>query len=114
MISCFRAASPRRCGPGLTYESSARAMWGPEMRSGWSRDPIMISPFDMYFASTPVIAMKSTGCLRFPECPRAGEAGQMIFFKGQKAVLWTRANRDVANQDFSDLRPSVQDAECRR
>ena len=26
----------------------------------------------------------------------------MIFFKGQKAVLWTRANRDVANQDFSD------------
>src|SRR6516162_9738280 len=62
----------------------------------------MISPFDMYFASTPVIAMRSTGCLRFPECPRAGGAGRMIFFKGQKAVLWTRANRDVANQDFSD------------
>jgi len=38
----------------------------------------------------------------------------MIFFKRQKAVLWTRANRDVADQDFSDLRPSVQDAEFRR
>src|SRR6516162_3239027 len=74
----------------------------------------MISPFDMYFASTPVIAMRSTGCLRFPECPRAGGAGRMIFFKGQKAVLWTRANRDVPDQDFSDLRPNVQDAEFRR
>ena len=31
----------------------------------------------------------------------------MIFFKGQKAVPWTRANRDVADQDFSDLQPSV-------
>src|SRR5262249_16278350 len=61
----------------------------------------MISPFDMCFASTPVIAMKSTGCLRFPECPRAGGVGRMIFFKGQKAVLWRRANRDVANHDFS-------------
>jgi|SRR5262245_24875478 len=30
----FRAASSRRCGPGLTCESSSRAMWGPEMRSG--------------------------------------------------------------------------------
>jgi hypothetical protein len=40
--------------------------------------------------------------LRFPECPRAGGVGRMIFFKGQKAVLWTRANRDVADQDFSD------------
>src|SRR5215831_16712214 len=74
----------------------------------------MISPFDMYFASTPVIVMKSTGCWRFPQCPRAGGAGRMIFFKGQKAVLWTRANRDVVDQDFSDLRPSVQDAEFRR
>jgi hypothetical protein len=37
----------------------------------------------------------------------------MIFFKGQKAVLRRRANRDVADQDFSDLRPSVQDAEFR-
>src|SRR5262249_39062195 len=68
----------------------------------------MISPFDMYFAFTPVIAMKSTGCLRFPECPRVGGAGRMIFFKGQKAVPWTRANRDVADQDFSDLRASVR------
>src|SRR5215468_2257409 len=74
----------------------------------------MISPFDMYFASTPVIAMRSTGCLRFPECPRAGGAGRMIFFKGQKVVPWTRANRDVADQDLSDLRSSVQDAEFRR
>jgi len=57
---------------------------------------------------------ESTGCLRFPECPRAGGAGRMIFFKGQEAVPWTRANRDVADQDFSDLRPSVQDAEFRR
>jgi hypothetical protein len=38
----------------------------------------------------------------------------MIFFKGQKAVPWTRANRDVADQDLSDLRSSVQDAEFRR
>src|SRR5262245_39395128 len=65
----------------------------------------MISPFDMYFASIPVIAMKPTGCLRFPECPRAGEAGRMIFFEGQKAVPWIRANRDAADRDFSDLRP---------
>jgi hypothetical protein len=35
----------------------------------------------------------------------------MIFCKGQEAVPWTRANRDVAEQDFPDLRPSVQDAE---
>ena len=27
----------------------------------------------------------------------------MIFFKGQKAVPWTRANPDVANQDFSHM-----------
>ena len=27
----------------------------------------------------------------------------MIFFKGQKAVPWTSANRDVAEQGFSDL-----------
>src|SRR6516162_1473834 len=64
----------------------------------------MISLFDTYFASIPAIAMKSTGCLRFPECPRAGGAGRMIFFKGQKAVLLTRANRDVANQ-ASDRTP---------
>ena len=74
----------------------------------------MISPFDMYFAFTPVIAMKSTGCLRFPECPRVGGVGRMIFFKEEKAVPWTTANRDVAEQGFSDLRPSVQDAEFRR
>src|SRR6266446_837085 len=58
----------------------------------------MISPFGMYSASTPVIAMKPIGCLRFPECPRAGRAGRLVFFKGQKAVPWTRANRDVASQ----------------
>src|SRR5258707_12422856 len=58
----------------------------------------MISPFGMYSASTPVIAMKPIGCLRFPECPRAGRAGRVIFFKGQKAVPWTRANRDAASQ----------------
>jgi hypothetical protein len=37
----------------------------------------------------------------------------MIFFKGQKAVPWIRANRDVAEPDFLDLRPSLQDAEFR-
>jgi hypothetical protein len=58
----------------------------------------MISPFDMYSASTPVIAMKPIGCLRFLECPRAGGAGRVIFFKGQNAVPWTRANRDAASQ----------------
>src|SRR6266436_6060716 len=58
----------------------------------------MISPFDMYSASTLVIAMKPIGCLRFPECPRAGRAGRLVFFKGQKAVPWTRANPDAASQ----------------
>ena len=38
----------------------------------------------------------------------------MIFFKEEKAVPWTTANRDVAEQGFSDLRPSVQDAEFRK
>jgi hypothetical protein len=37
----------------------------------------------------------------------------MIFFKGQKAVLSTRANRDVANQGFSDLWSSVQEEASR-
>jgi hypothetical protein len=55
----------------------------------------MISPFDMHSASTPVIAMKSIGCLRFPKCPRAGGAGRVIYFKGQRAVPWPRENRDV-------------------
>ena len=55
-------------------------------------------PFNMYSASTPVIAMKPIGCWRFPECPRAGEAGRVIFFKERKGVPWTRANRDAANQ----------------
>src|ERR1700737_1021461 len=59
----------------------------------------MISPFDMYSASTPVIAMKPIGCWRFPECPRAGGAGRVIFFKGRKGVPWTRANRDAAHAD---------------
>src|SRR6266446_9183786 len=58
----------------------------------------MISPFDMYSASTLVIAMKPISCLRFPECPRAGRAGRVVLFKGQKAVPRTRANPDAASQ----------------
>jgi hypothetical protein len=33
-----------------------------------------------------------------------GGDGQKIFFKGQKAVHRARANRDVSNPDFSDIR----------
>src|SRR5260370_36806428 len=82
-------------------------MWGPEMRSGWSRNPTMISPFEMYFASTPVIAMKPTGCLRFPECPRAGGSGRPLCFKRPKAGM--RPNLDVARCDAPDpLLPSLR------
>jgi hypothetical protein len=56
----------------------------------------------MYSASTPVIAMKPIGCWRFPECPRAGGAGRVIFFKGRKGVPWTRANRDDPGAQIID------------
>src|SRR5262249_53060669 len=62
----------------------------------------MISPFDMYFAFTPVIAMKSTGCLRFPECPRVGGVGRMIFFKEEKAVPWTNSSITGREGDHFD------------
>src|SRR5262245_814832 len=71
-------------------------MWGPQMRFGWSRDLIMISPSEMYFASTPVIALKSNGCSRFPECPRAGGGGWLISFKRPTDARRMGLNPDVA------------------
>ena len=61
----------------------------------------MISLSDMCSASTPVIGTKPIGCLRFAKCPKAGGAGRVVFFKGQKAVPWARANRVAASQYFS-------------
>src|SRR5438445_12045247 len=56
----------------------------------------MISRSEMYFASTPVIALKSNGCLRFPGCPRAGGGGRTICFKRPRAAPRLRLNPDVA------------------
>jgi hypothetical protein len=36
----------------------------------------------------------------------------MIFFKGQKAVLRTRTNRDVVNPDLSDMPQTARRAFC--
>jgi hypothetical protein len=52
--------------------------------------PNMISPSEMYFASTPVITLKANGCWRFRDCPRAGGGGRLISFNRPKAVhrMW--------------------------
>src|ERR1041385_2444827 len=47
----------------------------------------------MYFASTPVIALKSSGCLPCRECPRAGRGGQLIGFRRAKASPPRRPRR---------------------
>src|SRR5207247_8165400 len=56
----------------------------------------MVSPSDTYFASTPVIAMKPSGCLRLRECRRAGRGGRLIGFRRAKASPPRRPNLDVA------------------
>src|SRR6516225_11299514 len=49
----------------------------------------------MYFASTRVIAMKFSGCLRFCECPRAGRGGRLIGFRRVRASPPKWSNLDV-------------------
>ncbi len=57
----------------------------------------MISPSGMYFGSTPAIAMRSSGYLPFPGCPRAGGDGRMICFEMPNAVPRMRVSLDVAS-----------------
>ena len=115
MIGSFRAASPRQCDRGLTCESSSRGVWAPETRSGSSRDPVMTSPSGMCPASTPVIAMRSSDCWRFPRCPGVGGDGRKIFFKGPKAAPWTLANLDVARcQRHRISQWAITSSGCRR
>ena len=56
----------------------------------------MVCPSETYFASIPVIAMKSSGCLRFRKCPRAGGGGRLIGFRRAKASPPRWPNPDVA------------------
>src|SRR5262249_36728825 len=68
----------------------------------------MISPSETYFASTPVIAMKSNGCLRFPGCRRAGGGGRPICSKRPRIVPRMRPNQDVARTLAKSSAPSHQ------
>src|SRR5262245_59624336 len=56
----------------------------------------MISPSEMYFASTHVIGLKSNGCLRFRRCPRAGGGGRLICSKRPGAAPRMGLNPAVA------------------
>src|SRR5262249_51707516 len=69
----------------------------------------MVSPSETYFASTPVIAMKSSGCLRFRECPRAGGGGRLIGFRRAKASppRWPNLDAARARRDLR-LRQAVE------
>src|SRR5262249_18894359 len=77
------------------------------MRSGWSSGRITVSPSGTYFASTPVIARKSRGCLRSRECPRAGRGGRRIGFRSGKASPPRRPSLAVARP--SGLPPGCRD-----
>src|SRR5262249_12810314 len=79
-----------------TYESWSRVTCGLEMTFRLWEDPIMISPSEMYFASTTVIVLKSNGCLRFRRCPKAGEDGRLLRFKRPKVPPPMGLNLDVA------------------
>src|SRR5262249_37937598 len=66
------------------------------MRSGGSRGRITVSPSGASFASTVVIAMKSRGCLRGRECPRAGRGGRRNGLTSAKASPPRRLTLAVA------------------
>src|SRR5262249_61868232 len=89
-------AVPRLCYPALACEWSARVRGGQGMRSEQWKARIMISPSEMYFASTPGIALKSNGCLRFHGCPTAGGGGRLICFTRPLAAPRIRPNPVVA------------------
>jgi len=71
-------------GPGHTCESSLRVMLGLEMRSVWLINRIMILRFEMYFASTPAIEMRSDDWSLSPRCRTAGNDGRKVCFRRLK------------------------------